>query len=131
MRLLFIQPCFEPDFRPQKLDGIMPSKSKSKKEDKANLLSNTDMTSSEDEKPVYWRERCPYWRGECAQSWGCFYDLIILIYLILPSLILKGRLHIILRTQFLYVCTYDSSRCSWTNLWYSIVPNHFYLWFYL
>ncbi|CAI6363942.1 unnamed protein product [Macrosiphum euphorbiae] len=44
-------PCFEPDFRPQKIGGLL-SLGKSKKEDKANLLSNTDM-SSEDEKPLY------------------------------------------------------------------------------
>ncbi|XP_025405265.1 protein cueball [Sipha flava] len=47
-------PCFEPDYRPTpsaKLATMIPSLSRSKKEDKANLLSNTDM-SSEDEKPV-------------------------------------------------------------------------------
>lgn len=50
--LYCLQPCFEPDFRPPKLGSLMPSLGRSKKEDKANLLSNTDI-SSEDEKPPY------------------------------------------------------------------------------
>lgn len=56
---MVLQPCFEPDFRSPKMvggslgGGLMSAlQSKSKKEDKANLLSSTDV-SSEDEKPIY------------------------------------------------------------------------------